>query len=139
MANADAVDPVASLVGTQMNGIQIKSVNSLLLGLGLQLRIVVVNAKVRDFYTRSSIVMSAEDYANTCLPSYSGRDGEKTDESQNGPIDACAMDFPVFIERESTRSLMSQLDDEVVSSFRLKCAGTDADNQVLLIAFRAGA
>ncbi len=133
MTHVDSVDPVASLVGTQVNRIKIKGPDSLLLGRRLQLRVVIVNAEVRDFDAGSRIIVGAEHHPSSRIPGHAGRVGEEADQLQDGFVDAGAVDLPILIKRESSRSLMGHVDDKVVSPFGLECAWTDADDQVLLI------
>ncbi len=133
MTHVDSVDPVASLVGTQMNRIKIKGSDSLLLGRRLQFRVVVVNAEIGDFDARSRIIVGAEHHPSSRIPGHAGWVGEEADQLQDGFVDAGAVDLPILIKRESSRSLMGHVDDKVVSPFRLECAWTDADDQILLI------
>ena len=133
MHNIDAVHPIASLVRSQVHGIQIERSGSPLCGQGFQFGIIVINGEIRDFNAGRAIIMSAED--NTCASTRRHVVGVRHEirQYQDCAVHACAVDLPVFIDRESARCGVRKIDYKVIPSFSPESSSADAYHQVVLV------
>src|SRR5437016_7666608 len=129
MHNVDAVHPIASLVRSQVHGIQIERGGSPLCGQGFQFGIIVINGEIRDFNAGCAIIMSAED--NSCASTRRHVVGVRHEirQYQDCAVHACAVDLPVFIDRETASRSVRQIDYEIIPSFSSESSSADANHK----------
>src|SRR5205085_8772221 len=79
-----------------------------------------------------AIIMSAED--NSCASTRRHVVGVRHEirQYQDCAVHACAVDFPVFIDRETVPRSVRQIDYEVMPSFSPESSSSNANHEVVL-------